>query len=57
MHRTMQHMEDNAWPNDGTESLDDDVLEAPLEVQLAEVSELSKIQLANPLGQHVCGTH
>ena len=49
-----QRTENDAWPNNCTESFDDDVLEAPFEVKLAEVSKLSEIWLVLPTGQCVC---
>ena len=47
-------MEDYARPDYGAKSLDDDVLDAPLKVQLTEVCKLSKIWLMLPLWWCVC---
>ena len=52
-HRMSQRTENDAWPDNCTESFDDDVLEAPFEVKLTEVSKLSEIWLVLPPGQSV----
>ena len=54
--RVPQCPEDDARPYNSAESLNDDVLEAHLQVQLAEVHKLSKTQFAISLRQWVLCT-
>src|ERR1700744_252428 len=46
--RAPQRAEDDGRPDNSADPLDDDILEAPLKVQLAEVRELSEIWLSLP---------